>query len=879
MRANRLRKAASLLLLWAVALCAAVPSGAGAAPSPLSSDATRADISSSFGSGAFGRWVTYAIDQHTNPIAAQPLLQGRTDAWNQVGNNHVKVDAHTGGWMQFWNQDRLAQWANAYEPDARHYGGGYGFLRIGGETISTAYDDRGASVQDRRRFGIGYFQRSTVRSGITIDETVYAPFGNDPVVLHDVRIINTSGAALPAAWSEYWDVNPVVLHNPDEVLHPDRVHRGIGPPRYMASSGTLSVTQHPFAGDTRPLSIFAAAIDAPVDGWTTDLAEFFGDGGRAQPDGVAAATAPSTAAPATANGETGRTAFVLRSNVDLPAHGSVTLRYAYGMAQPGAVAPLVARLRRAPDPLRSSMRSWRRYVPQVSLGRDDAWLNREMQWDAYMVKAASVYDAVCRTHTITQGGYYQYAIGFNEAYRDPLEHMLPMALMDPRLARETIRWALQYQRRGTGDLPYGTAPLCSRSEKLGTADELNFWLFLSVIQYIQQTRDFGFLNERVAYDGGGTGTVWEHLRLAHRNQEQRIGYGAHGLYKPGTQGDTFDLTRFTLGLTESTSTTGNFAYIYPQLAALAAHYGDGAFARALRRDGKRLARALGSQWQARGWYARGFVGARAFGTEAIYADAQYWPLLAGLPDKGQAAKLIGNVQRYLDAFDAPAVLHGPSRVGPTAVPARNDPGVSESTANFPGRESWWFVNAPLVWALIERADDLPGAADYAWSVFRRLTLANHADAYPDQWSGTITTDDTCAGPAATVPGACGLGLSDDYNTQITHAHAWGLFALFKLAGIDGTPRGFAVAPRLPQRAFSVRTKVVGVAYSPSVARGYVRPVRGGKIEMTVRLPRATRHPTVTVAGHRVPFRRRGDDVRFTMHADRHRAVNWWVVAR
>ena len=37
---------------------------------------------------------------------------------------------------------------------------------------------------------------------------MYAPFGDDPVLLHDVTIRNTSHRRLRASWVEYWGVNP-----------------------------------------------------------------------------------------------------------------------------------------------------------------------------------------------------------------------------------------------------------------------------------------------------------------------------------------------------------------------------------------------------------------------------------------------------------------------------------------------------------------------------------------------------------------------------------------------------------------------------------------------------------------------------------------------
>ena len=110
-----------------------------------------------------------------------------------------------------------------------------------------------------RDFGVGYVHRQTV-SAVDVDEYVYTPFGDDPLILHDVRIANTSRSTIRVSWFEYWDVNPF-----DQDTH---TAIGLGP---TASHGTrlLSVPQLPGNGDTHPLSIFAAALSGPVSGFDT----------------------------------------------------------------------------------------------------------------------------------------------------------------------------------------------------------------------------------------------------------------------------------------------------------------------------------------------------------------------------------------------------------------------------------------------------------------------------------------------------------------------------------------------------------------------------------------------------------------------------------
>src|SRR5687768_1114622 len=116
---------------------------------------------------------------------------GSSDAWHQLGNDHVVATAHNRGHVMLWSQDRTYQWTNRVEPDSGHHGGGFGYLRAGGRTISTLYADRPEGAQAERLFGAGYFGRRTAAEGVTIEEAVYAPFGDDPLLLHDVVIRNT----------------------------------------------------------------------------------------------------------------------------------------------------------------------------------------------------------------------------------------------------------------------------------------------------------------------------------------------------------------------------------------------------------------------------------------------------------------------------------------------------------------------------------------------------------------------------------------------------------------------------------------------------------------------------------------------------------------
>src|SRR4051794_33493477 len=177
-----------------VALLGAPASARATAPPPLlSRDHSPADVASTYGSGAFGGWQVdafglprfrYDVDETKDPRAQQPELAGGTLAQHQLGNDHIVANAYNDGYTQFWSQDREPQWANLYQPDSRHYSGGYGYLNVGGKVFSTDYVD--AATKPLRWFGVGYYRRDLRAAGLDVQEDVYAPFGDDPLLLHDV---------------------------------------------------------------------------------------------------------------------------------------------------------------------------------------------------------------------------------------------------------------------------------------------------------------------------------------------------------------------------------------------------------------------------------------------------------------------------------------------------------------------------------------------------------------------------------------------------------------------------------------------------------------------------------------------------------------------
>ena len=273
---------------------------------------------------------------------------------------------------------------------------------------------------------------------------------------------------------------------------------------------------------------------------------------------------------------------------------SVTLRYAYGLAHARRRSPRSSkRWRAARNPFAHSERAWRAWLPRVRFGAGRAWLSRELQWDAYMLRSGTTYEETCGHHIISQGGYYQYEAASRRAYRDPLQHMLPLIYADPELARETIRYSAEEQPQAAASHPLSRSPRCASPPRPRHLRRPRPVAAAGRAEYGLATRDLAFFDERLRWaDGGGDAVGAPKPGLPHQETQR----GPHGGYITGATGDWSDFSTPFLGMTESILVTAQPAYVYPRLAELAAPARRRRFAAQLRADAAQLRAVLAREW-------------------------------------------------------------------------------------------------------------------------------------------------------------------------------------------------------------------------------------------------------------------------------------------
>ncbi len=167
-----------------------------------------------FGSGHFGEWITdefglpayrYTSNQISDPAAVTPVhpqWRSATDHTHQVGNDRLVAAVSNYGYVQVRQDEGGPKFLNDFAPERGLYGAGIGFLTDGETILSTYYPGHGETFE--RVFGEGYYRKTVKGSQFEIDQTILAPFGDDPVLISHMKVTNHSTNTVKLRWVEYW---------------------------------------------------------------------------------------------------------------------------------------------------------------------------------------------------------------------------------------------------------------------------------------------------------------------------------------------------------------------------------------------------------------------------------------------------------------------------------------------------------------------------------------------------------------------------------------------------------------------------------------------------------------------------------------------------
>ena len=851
-----------------------------------------------FGSGSFGEWFEddyglpafrYTCDQTIDPKARTSVSAGNvldaTEHIHQVGNDRIIALASNYGHVRIRQDEGAPRFLNDYDPQTNQYAGGLGWLTDGHESLSTFYSAQHPAFE--RIFGVGYFRKKVSSANYAIDQFLFAPFGDDPVLLSQVALTNHGSAPASLRWIEYWGCQTheftfrAFIESWTRIGTPPQLRRRLGQ-RYThrvdhidGRRGLLESREflghspqddaiwekmreqlkaHPngfitpvsdpkpgtwFDGGEVPQT-FLVSLDEPASAFTTDAAGFFGSGGPANPTGLLQPLAASSNSP---------TGLLLERTLHLAPGESRTLHFLYGYLPAGHnLQQLIDRYTPlAKTALAASCDAWKRSAPHFAVA-STPWVQRETTWNHYYLRSNLTFDDYFNQHILDQNGYYEYVMGFQGAARDPLQHALPFLFTDPAVVRSVLRYTLS-EVRENGSLPYAVtghgvvAPMVSDN-----ASDLPLWLLWATSEYVLATRDTAFLSEQIParVSGPGSDTVVNLLARCYRHQVNDVSTGEHGIcrmladdWNDGLLG-TWAQSDFTEAEAkgESVLNSAMSAWVFDRYATMLRSAAVD-LPPDLPATADKHRQAVRAQWTGR-WFRRCWLGPKLgwLGEDTLWIEPQPWAILSGAATPEQTRTLLASMNELL--------RRGP--IGATQMseqgPDITKPGLFDAGTIVRGG-IWPSLNQTLVWALAATDPAM------AWDEWKKNSFALHADAYPDIWYGTWSGPDSYNAPFSKTPGATGSpGFEGaDFPVLNLHAHACFLYSATKLLGIHFNEHGLELRPALAAGPYHFETPLVAIA-SPREGHyeGWYAPSRPGTWTLTMHLPAAIaeriRHATV-----------------------------------
>jgi len=862
-----------------------------------------------YGSGYFGAWIEdefglpafhYTCDQANDPKAVtevNPGMLSPTEHIHQVGNDRIVAIASNYGHVRVRQDEGAPKFLNDYAPDRGAFAGGFGYLTDGNSVLSTFYSGGGKRFD--RLFGIGYFRKKVSSDAYGIDQVIFAPFGDDPVLISQVKITNAGLAEAQLRWIEYWgcqlyqfsfrsfmesakDMHEL-RRNFGARFEPSfrKLSDGSGLTERKQFTGRDPAEERQFAGtvaslekgedvfltapdknapklaafdDLNPPQTFLLSLDAPADGFSTNGKAFFGVGGAEHPSGL---NRPldgdlSSSGP--------QSALLLERKFALKPGESRTLTFLYGYLPSGFdLDSLATKYRQSSaSALEDSSKQWKKSGLRFST-ESEPWVERETTWNHYYLRSGLTYDDFFHHHIISQASIYQYVMGFQGAARDPLQHSLPFIFSDPQLVKEILQYTLK-EVRADGSIPYGIVghgmPMPTTSD---SSSDMPLWLLWVTSEYVLATRDIAFLDAKVVpiYGVRAEGeTVRNLLTRCYRHLVDDVKTGQHGLMRMLRDDWNDALENAWVPQTsqqeceeksESVLNSAMAAYVFDYYASMLTYTGvDAKFASEVRQKAEDHRDAVQKQWTGK-WFRRAWLGPTLgwLGEKGLWIEPQPWAMISGATSSDQTTVLLKAIDEQ---------LRRPSPIGAMQIsdsPDRITQGVWKME---PGTQSaggvWPSLSQTLIWAL-SRVD---GAM--AWDEWKKNSFARHAEVYPQVWYGTWSGPDVLNSALSKHPGETTGGKPfgwTDFPVLNMHTHAYPLYSATKLLGLEFTENGLLLAPKLPLESFRFESPLLGLIKTAKGYEGWYNPsVRNTwSVRLSLSLEEAKRLQRAEVNGMRV----------------------------
>ena len=439
-----------------------------------------------FGSGLYGNWESdkfglpvYRYDYDQYKIPEKLPLTNKNSVWgdyrdhfSQIGNNRIIGLISNFGYVRIRQDEGGCKFLNDYLPKERQFAGGFGYFTDGSEVLSTFYQEQ---KEFERYFGCGYFFKKTWSENYQIEQTLYAPFGDDPCLINQISITNKSDKKVTGKWVDYWgsEVYQITYrpmkyaqlkHLPVGVVHQFRREFSKNFSKEFKVTENGAIISHSFNGYLFPkkddLVPSINEVNETINPKVGDNANYEdlhipsmfvcnlnkGLLSKAYFDGNKFFENNDLLNPSGISKELGvvkdKTAVFLSTDFELAPGETKVLYYLIGYLPKGfTYEELVVKYSKScQTEYVNTMENWGKDLITLDIynSPESPWIKREMIWHNYFLKSSITYDDYLGNHVISQGGVYQYIYGHRCGTRDLLQHIVPLIYSCPEMAKELI---------------------------------------------------------------------------------------------------------------------------------------------------------------------------------------------------------------------------------------------------------------------------------------------------------------------------------------------------------------------------------------------------------------------------------------------------------
>ncbi|MCR5476249.1 MAG: N,N'-diacetylchitobiose phosphorylase [Lachnospiraceae bacterium] len=331
------------------------------------------------------------------------------------------------------------------------------------------------------------------------------------------------------------------------------------------------------------------------------------------------------------------------------------------------------------------------------------------------------------------------------------------------------RWFLPEERAEKKKKPFKSPTVIPEPEGAskvhGLADACSddaLWLVPSIVEYVRETGDLGFLQEEYGYADGGSGSVYEHMKKIVRFSLKEV--GENGICK-GLRADWNDC--LNLGGGESALVSFLLFRALICLRETAAYIGDRSYADDLSDTITALQKSLNDTLWDGDWYLRGFtksgrkIGTRENKEGQIHLESNAWAVLSGAADEEKAKRALDSIHEKLATpfgimLNAPVYTEPDDEVG---FITRVYPGLKENGSIFSHPNPW-------VWS----AECRMGNGERAFAYYRSLCPYYQNDSIESRWAEPYSYCQFISGRDHTTYGRA-------HHPFMTGSGGWAYFAV------------------------------------------------------------------------------------------------------